>query len=114
MNITLQTMTVGQTKKVHLKMYAADQAHNPSTTVDTTTPISTISVITGAGVASGAVDPGDNRAVVFTALAPGQCVIHVDKSPASPGGASPNYTINVQAAQVDNSRLDHLSEDPAV
>lgn len=112
MNITLPSLNIGQYVKVHVKAYADDLAHNPSTTVDATTPL-TLTTLAGVGVVNAAVDSGDNRAVIFTATAAGSSTIKVSNANI-PGGGEINYSVTVNAPHVNNARLDHLLTDAPV
>lgn len=103
-------MTIGQAQRVHVKAYAADQTHNPSQVADSTAPLVVGSATPG--VATIAIDPGDPRAVIVTAVGGGSGTVLVNESPTLPQGLSLTINVSVAAAPVDNRRIDFVSADP--
>mgnify|MGYP000858845603 FL=1 len=110
---TINNMFIGQTQKVHVKAYAQDNATTPapSQIVDSTSPLIAMSV--NQGIASIAVDPNDNRAVVITALAAGPGQVLVDLNP-SLGNGRLIMNFTVAAPPPDNRHLDFQTADAPV
>lgn len=110
--VAINPMTIGQTQRVHVKDYGADQAHNPSQTEDTTS-----SLVVGSatpGVASISVAPDDSRAVIVTAVGAGAGTLIVNEAPSVPVGSNLILNVSVAAAPIDNRRIDFVSADSPV
>jgi hypothetical protein len=107
-------MVTGQTERVHVVAFGADQVNNPSQTVDPSAVLTAASFNTN--VATAQIDPGNNRTVIVTAVAPGTCGILLNENPALPGGASPagglQLNVTVSAPPIDNRRIDFVNADP--
>jgi hypothetical protein len=113
-NQTINPMLIGQTQRVHVKAYAQDNANSPgpSQIVDTTTPLVVSTVFQG--IASAAVDPNDNRAIVITALAAGNGQIAVNESPQLSSAGRLLLDFTVSAPPPDNRRIDLLVADAPI
>jgi hypothetical protein len=108
----LKPMVIGQIEKVHVKAYAADPNNNPSQIVDLVTPM--LVSLVQAGVVSVAIDGGDPRLVVVTALAGGSATIIVNESPALLNGVPQLLDVTVASPPPDNRRIDVIAIDDPV
>lgn len=110
--VTINDMTIGQTQRVHVAAYAADQTHNPSQVLDTTTAL-----VVGSGsssVATIAVSPDDPRAVIVSAVGAGTANLFVGENPALPLGTTLTLQTTVAPKPIDNRRIDFVSADQPV
>ena len=110
---TINNMTIGQTERFRVKLYADDPStNNPSTIVDTTTALTVTSQTANA---TAHVDPSDPRAIIVTASAAGTVSVLVDAPTISGTNAASNRLLSqaqVAAPHVNNARIDFVSADP--